>query len=138
MTLLRKIIHPVLIVFTGLLALSAFGGGLALIFNWNAPPVEQLGNSIFKNFLLPGLSLFLLVGGSALLAMILLIRRSKYALLFANTAGIIIMFFEFVEVMIIGSPEGAARPLQIFYFGLGTLITVFATVIWFIDLRTQE
>ena len=45
------------------------------------------------------------------------------------------MFFEFVEVMIIGSPAGIVRTLQIFYFGLGTAITIASMGTWFLDLR---
>jgi len=86
---------------------------------------------------LPGLSLFIIVGGSALFATILLIRRSKFAVLFAIVAGIIIMFSEFVEMLAIGSPPGIAQVLQIFYFGLGTLITIVSIGICFIDLLSE-
>lgn len=134
MITLRKILHPILVVLTGFLSLTGFAGGIGLLFNLNAPPVEQLGSSIFKDYTVPGLALFLLVGGGALLAMTLLLRKNKYGLLFANAAGIIILFFEFVEVLVIGSPAGVARTLQIFYFGLGTLIAVFVMGVWFIDL----
>jgi hypothetical protein len=134
MALLRRILYFVLIVLTGFLFLTGCAGGLGLLFNWNAPPISQLGNSIFKDYTVPGLGLFFLVGGSALLAMLLLIRKSKYGLLLANTAGIIILFFEFVEVQVVGSPAGVAQNLQLFYFGLGTLISVFAMGIWFVEL----
>ena len=76
-----------------------------------------------------------MVGGSALFATILLFRKSKYANLFSATAGIIIMFFEFIEVLVIGSPAGIARTLQIFYFGLGTVIAVIAIGLWFFDIQ---
>jgi hypothetical protein len=84
----------------------------------------MLNDSVFKNFIIPGLALGFIVGGSALFAAILLLRKSKFALLFSATGGIIIMFFEFIEVMVIGSPAGIARTLQIFYFGLGTAIVI--------------
>lgn len=132
---LRRVLYVILTILAGFLSLSALGGGIALFFNLYAPPVEQLGDSIFKDFTIPGLALFFLVGGSALFATVLLWRRSKYALLFATTAAIIILFFEFVEVLVIGSPAGAALTLQILYFGLGTLITILTMGIWFLDLR---
>ncbi len=138
MKTLRKILYPVLAVLTGFLAVTGFAGGIGLLFNLNTPPVEQLGNSIFNDFTVPGLALFVLVGGSALFALVLLIRKSKYALLFATTSGVIILFFEFVEVLVIGSPAGVAQTLQIFYFGLGTLITAFAMGVWFLDLRVER
>ena len=68
----------------------------------------------------------------------LLIRKNKFALLFTTVSAIIIMFFEFVEVLVIGSPAGVARTLQIFYYGLGMLIVITALGAWFIDLLTGK
>jgi hypothetical protein len=48
------------------------------------------------------------------------------------------MFFEFVEVLVIGSPAGVARTLQIFYFGLGTIIMVIALGAWYLMLAANE
>jgi hypothetical protein len=67
-----------------------------------------------------------------------LIRKSEFAILFATTAGVIIMFFEFVEILAIGSPAGIARTLQIFYFGLGTAIVVASMGTWFLDLQSNR
>jgi hypothetical protein len=134
MTGLRKIAYGVLVVLNVLLALTAFAGGIGLLTGLNAPPVEQLQGSVFKDFTVPGLALFVIVGGSALLASLLLIRRNRFAILAAVTVGIIIMFFEFVEVMAIGSPPGIAQTLQIFYYGLGVVIEIMAVGVWFIDL----
>jgi hypothetical protein len=129
-----NVLRITLIVLTIFLALSAIGGGIALLANWNAPPIAMLEGSLFKDFTLPGLALFILVGGGALSAALLLLRKSKFAILSSNAAGIIIMFFEFVEVLVIGSPAGAARTMQIVYFGLGTLIVVISLGAWFLEL----
>jgi hypothetical protein len=137
MKLFRKTLNVILIVLTLFLALTAVAGGIALVSNLNTPPVDQLQGSLFKDFTIPGLALAVIVGGSALFAAVLLLRKSKYAPLFAATAGVIIMFFEFVEMLIIGSPAGIARTLQIFYFGLGTLNVIAAMGIWFLDLRAE-
>jgi hypothetical protein len=134
MQFLQKALHIVLVVLTFFLALTAALGGIALLANFNTPPVAMLQGSPFRNYAIPGLALMLIVGGSALLAAIQLLRKSKYAVLCAATAGVIIMFFEFVEALVIGSPAGAARMLQIIYFGLGTLIVVAAMGWWFLDL----
>jgi hypothetical protein len=133
---IRKILNVALIILTIFLALTSILGGIALLAGLNAPPVSQLEGTMFKDWTIPGLSLLLIVGGSALFAAILLLRKSKFAILISAAAGIIIMFFEFVEVMVIGSPAGVARTLQIFYFGLGTLIVIVSMGIWFIDLST--
>ena len=106
---LRVALRVTLILLTAFLALTAFAGGIGLLTGWNAPPVEDLGDSPFKDFTLPGLALFVLVGGAALLACVLLIRRSRWAAPVAAGAGLSIMFFEFVEILVIGSPPGIAR-----------------------------
>ena len=132
----RKVAYYILIALTGFLALTALLGGIGLLARIYSPPVEDLQGSIFRDFTIPGLALFVIVGGSALLATLLLIRKSKFAILMAIVAGFIIMFFEFVEVLVIGSPPGVAQALQIFYYGLGTIITIVSIAIWFIDLSS--
>ena len=131
---ITKILHYTLIALNGFLALTAFAGGIGLLANLNAPPVEMLQGSPFRNYTVPGLALFVIVGGGGLLSAILMGRRNKFALLFSIAAGIVIMFFEFVEMLVIGSPAGVARTLQIFYFGLGTLIVAVALLRMFLDL----
>ena len=134
---IRKVIHIILVSLTGFLALTGILGGIALLGGFNTPPADLLEGSIFKDFVIPATALLVFVGGSALLAAILLIRRNRFAVLFATVNGIVIMFFEFVEVLVIGSPAGIARTLQIFYFGLGTIITIFSIGILFIDSSSQ-
>jgi hypothetical protein len=131
---IKKITIVILIFLTGFLSLTGLLGGIALVAKFNTPPVEQLNGSIFKNFAIPGIVLTILVGGSALLSAILLIRKNVVALLFSALSGIIIMSFEFVEVLVIGSSEGIARNLQIFYFGIGCTISILSLSVWFIDL----
>jgi hypothetical protein len=137
---IRKITSVILIILTAFLSLTGMMGGAALILDYNTPPVSQLEGSVFKSFLIPGIALFAIVGGSALLAALLLIRKNKFSGPVTLTAGFIIMFFEFIEVLVIGSPPGVARTLQVIYFGLGTIITVFSAGLWFLDLynRTKE
>ena len=127
-----------LIILTLFLALTAVAGGIALLTNLNTPPLEMLQGSPFRDYTIPGLALTVIVGGSASFAVILLLRKSKFAVFSAATAGVIIMFFEFVEALIIGSPAGVARILQIFYFGLGTLIVIVAMGDRFLDLLSER
>jgi hypothetical protein len=96
-----------------------------------------LQGSIFKNFLISGSALVGFVGGSALPATILLIRKQRFAVFVSAVTGIIIMFFEFAEILAIGSPPGIARTLQIFYFDLGTIVVILAPGIWLIDLISK-
>ena len=134
---LKNVLRVILIILVVFLALSTTIGGIALLVGWISMPLDLLQGSIFSSYVVPSLALAFIAGGSAVFAVVLLVRKSKYDLLFAATSGIVIMFFEFVEVLVIGSP-GLARTLQIIYFGLGTLITIIALGIWFIDLLNEK
>jgi hypothetical protein len=137
-TSIEKTNRVILIVLTGFLALSGILGGIGLLTKLIAMPVEILKGSIFSDFTIPGLALSVIVGGSALLATIMLIRKSRYGSLLSALAALIIMFFEFVEVLVIGSPVGLARNLQIIYFGLGTIIMVLALGAWYLTLIKKD
>ncbi len=127
-----------LIVLAFFLALSAFGGGVGLLTGWNTPPVQDLGDSMFRDYTIPGLALLVLVGGGALVSAILLIRRHTLAFPAAAAAGFAIMFFEFVEVLVIGSPPGIARTLQILYFGVGALMNSVCIGLWLLASVPRE
>ena len=137
MKIVRRALNIVLIILSFFLALTAIAGGIALLANITPVPLELLQGSPFTTYTIPGLALTVIVGGSGTLAAILLLRKSRFAVLFAAAAGIIVMFFEFVEMLVIGSPAGVARTLQIFYFGLGTLIVAAAMGRWFLDLLAE-
>jgi hypothetical protein len=136
--LITKIVHIFLTILTIFLALTAVAGCIQLLEGTYAPSTAMLQASIFKDYTIPGLALGLIVGGSAALAAILMIRKSRYAFLFALAAGTTIMFFEFVEVMVIGSPDATAMILQVFYFGLGTLIIIALAGAWYLDLLAKK
>ena len=133
MSQLRRFVHVLLIVLAGILGLSAVPGGITLLAGFYAPPVEQLKGSVFSDFTVPGLALLLLVGGSAVLATVLLVRRTRFGHLSATLSGAIVMAFEFVEVLAIGSPPGPARVMQLLYFGIGLALVGLSLIATFID-----
>ena len=126
----NRFLRVTLIVLDAFLALTAFAGGIGLLTGVAAPPVEQLAGSPFKDYTVPALALFVLVGGGALVAAIMTIRRHPLAPLASAAAGGMIIFFEIVEVFAIGSEPGVARNLQIFYLGLGLVILLLALLQW--------
>jgi hypothetical protein len=138
MKLMRKTLIVTLIVLNIFLALTAILGGLAILLGINVPSTAELEQSFFKWATIPGIALTVIVGGSAAFASVLLIRKSRFGPVIAAAAGMIIMFFEFVEVMIIGSPAGVAETLQIVYYGVGTFITGLALAVWFLDLLSEH
>ena len=128
---MARTVLPILLVLTnGFLALTAIAGGVGLLADLNAPPVTALAGSPFSDFTIPGLALLIIVGGTALIATLLGARKHAIAALVSCLAGAVIVVFEIVEVLVIGSPPGIARTLQLFYFSLGGLIFVLSLVDW--------
>jgi hypothetical protein len=125
---LPRLLHALLTGLAFFLGISALAGGTALLAGFQAPPVEQLKGSIFNDFVIPGLALVLVVGGSATAATVLLVKRSPNGLPAALAAGVAVMIFEFVEVLAIGSPPGPARAMQLLYFGIGAALVTVSSV----------
>jgi len=109
----------VLIALTGFLAVTAMGGGLALLAGFGTPPPALLAGTPFSSYFIPGLCLFLLVGGLSLFTTFTLVRKSPIAPYVTSAVGFAILIFEFVEILAIGSPPGVARNLQVLYFSIG-------------------
>jgi hypothetical protein len=122
-----SVLRTILIAGTAFVGLTAVPGGAMLLLGIYSPPVEMLRGSAFSSFTIPGLTLAVVVGGSALLATTLLLRRSNLGFFSAAVAGLIVMTFEFVQVISIGSPAGPSRVMQILYFGIGLLLVGAAT-----------
>jgi hypothetical protein len=135
MNLSGRALHVILIALSLFLAVSAIPGGIALLAGFNAPPLEMLAGSVFTSFTIPGLALLLLVGGSAALAAALLIRKSSFAVISSIAAGLVVMAFELVEVLAIGSPAGPSRVMQILYFGVGAALVAASAGVLLLDLR---
>lgn len=127
---IKKLEQYLLVVLNAFLGVTAIAGGIGLLSGAIAPGPELLQGSPFTNYTVPGLALLVLVGGSALAATVLMWRRHSNGLLASACAGAMIVGFEIVEVLVIGSPPGLARNLQLFYFGLGLLIVVPAIGLW--------
>jgi hypothetical protein len=111
----------VLTVLQGFLTLTSFAGGLALMLGPTigslgiAPPPEFLAGTPFDSYLLPGLILFVVVGGTHLVAL-LLWRRRRWAAAAAAVAGSGLLIWVFVQMVIIPFSF-----LQAVYFGCGLL-----------------
>lgn len=105
-------------------ALSSFVGGVGVVVtNGLGMPMSQLGGA-FDSFLIPGIVLFVVVGGTQLIAGVLLLRRRESGLLWSAIAGFGMVIWIFVEVMIIGG--GAWLQTLYFVTGLAQVVLVVA------------
>ena len=86
----------------GMVALSSFGGGLYGMIGAKDVPLEWLEGSLFRDYFIPSLILFLVVGGFSLFTSILVIRAHPFARKIAYLDGIIILLWIVSQVKIIG------------------------------------
>jgi len=97
-----NLIRNTLGVLLAFVALNAFGGGYYGMSGAADVPREWLQGSPFKDYFIPGLFLFLVIGGSFLYAAIAVFAQMRRARFFAFAAAIIVLVWLAVQVMIIG------------------------------------
>jgi hypothetical protein len=119
-----------LVTLDGFLAVSAVGGGLALLMGSIQFPLAWLAGSPFGNYIIPGLALLILVGGGALVATAALLWRPALGVMLSALAGLVVLVFLVVEVLVVGSEPGLMRSLQMTYFAIGLLIVAVAAWSW--------
>src|SRR5690348_8736022 len=91
-----------LIMLDAFLGVTAVLGGLCLVTGWYAPPLALLAGSLFASYIIPGLALVVLVGGGSVLAAMLVARRAAWGVAASAAAGVLILVFEAVELVVIG------------------------------------
>ena len=84
------------------IAINAFGGGYYGMSGARDVPIEWLKKSPFQSYFIPGLTLFVVVGGTSLCAAVMVFKRFHYARNTAFVSGIIILIWLSVQIAIIG------------------------------------
>lgn len=117
---------------TAFLAISAIGGALFAV---PSIPKEYLLRGPFTDYTIPALALGILVGGSALLAAVMVMLRPAAGALIAILSGIVIILFELVEIAVVGltALDQPAQPvawLQEFFIVLGGVIIALGVMLW--------
>ncbi|HQF64139.1 MAG TPA: hypothetical protein PLT26_16695 [Anaerolineaceae bacterium] len=127
-------------VLTGFIALTAIGGGAALLTGMEGKrfPLEWLQGSIFKGYTIPGLLLVVVVGGSALVACITIFRKLNAGILAAMVAGLSMMGFIIGEFLILKQVPPGPTPIELFYFGLGLVIFLLGGLLWMKEKRSAR
>ncbi len=107
-------------------AVSALGGGIALIFADGLGMPKEWVDSLLGAYLLPGLILFFIVGGTCLAAAILVAKKWRYAMESAMVAGFGMQIWIYCEIYI----TKMTTWLQTLYFATGTLILILAFILY--------
>lgn len=89
-------------VLLALVALNAFAGGSYGMAGAPGVPTAWLDGSAFSTYFVPGLALFVVVGGTFLLAAVTVLARSRLARPAAVGAAVIALGWLVVQVAVIG------------------------------------
>jgi hypothetical protein len=122
-----------LVLLEGILALTAIFGAITVIPNL---PQDWIRGSVFPSYTVPALALGVLVGGSATIAGLAVIFRPMIGAAASVVAGVMIIGFELVEVIVVGFTlvtYGAGQPqswLQVAYITVGAAIAILGARLW--------
>lgn len=119
---IRGPMRVALIVLELFVGLGAVVGGVGVATNTIGLPEGLLRGSPFDSYLIPGLVLVFVVGGSQLAAAAAVLRRHELGAAASVLAGLILVGWMVVEIAIIG----LGHWVQGFYLVLGLLILVLA------------
>jgi hypothetical protein len=129
------------------IALSAMGGGIVMLGGTYQDgvlieaggrgqfPLEWLQNTPFSDYTIPALILAIGVGGSSLIAAVLVFTGRKEGVLASVVAGLIMAGYTVVEVVML--KQGVSW-IESLYFGLGLAIFGLATSLWMVERRRHH
>ena len=129
------------------IALSTIGGGIVLLAGTYRNgvlieaggrgqfPLEWLQNTPFSDYTIPALILAIVVGGSSLIAAVLVFTGHEVGVLASIVAGLIMAGYTVVEVVMLRQGVSWIEGL---YFGLGLVISGLATYLWMVEHRRHR
>jgi hypothetical protein len=103
---------------------SAVAGGVALVKGGIRMPIQWLSRTPFDSYIMPGLILFFIVGGSHLAAAYAILARCQSARSASLLAGMILTIWLIAQIAMIGYTSW--MQLLFFILGLATLFLSFA------------
>ena len=97
-----RVIRNILGLILAFAALNALGGGYYGMAGAESVPLEWLNGSPFKNYFIPGIILFIIVGGSFLIASVSVFANARYARMASFFSVLVVFIWLAVQVSIIG------------------------------------
>lgn len=123
----------VLILLHGFVAFTAIFGAILVV---PTMPLAWIKAGPFTDWTVPAIALGLLVGGSAVVAVLLLIADARLGAFASMVAGAAIVAFELVEITVVGftltefGPDEPVAWLQVVYLVVGATQLVLAYRLW--------
>ncbi len=106
----------------GFVALTAIGGGIAMLVGADRFPAEWLKGTLFPDYMLLALVLAVVVGGSALVAAVTAFTRRASAAPASMVAGLLLVGYILVEVAVLKQVPPGPTPIEWMYLALGLVI----------------
>lgn len=122
-------------VLAGFIALTAIGGGIAILIGADEFPAEWLAGTPFRDYTIPALVLSIVVGGSSLVAAVTVWSGRRLGVLASMAAGLIMAGFIVVEVLILKQVPPGPTVTEGVYFGLGLALFGLASYLWTVETR---
>jgi hypothetical protein len=107
-------------------AVLAIGGGIAVATGADRFPAFWLVGTPFSNYMIPGLILAAVVGGSAAAGVVTTLRCPGTDAQVSLLAGMLLMGWIVGEILILKQSPPGPTWTEIFYFAIGLLISVLA------------
>lgn len=112
-----------LLLFTELFVfISAVAGAVGLIGGGINIPLSLIEGSVFSSYLIPGLILGFIIGGTSLLALIAVWKKNRFAADLSAIAGFGLVIWIFVEMYVIRASHWS----HALYFACGMAILLFS------------
>ncbi len=126
----HKSVRLVIAVLTGFIALTAVGGGAAILLGVDSFPLAWLVGTPFHSYTIPALLLAVVVGGSSLVAAVLAVRGGQASGVAVLAAGLIMVGYIVVEVLILQQVPPGPTWIEAMYFTLGLTIFALGAYLW--------
>ena len=121
---MRSIFHILKLFLCGLTSLAATAGGLDLMIQSDGSgleiPLELLDNTLFPNYFLPGLSLFLFIGVYGWLTFYRELKQRTSTLFQFRSFGLVLILWLIIELLI--NPDFYMPGMHISFFAIGIIL----------------
>lgn len=115
---------------TAFIALTAIPGGIAMLAGLEDFPLEWLAGTPFRSYTIPALLLSVVVGGSALVAAVMVFARREGSAIAAMAAGAIMAGYITIEVLILDQGLSGPSAIEVLYFVVGALTFALSAYLW--------
>jgi hypothetical protein len=128
-------IHVIVGVLTAFIAVTAIGGGVAMLAGVDRFPSQWLRGTPFPDYTVPAFVLAVAVGGSSLLAATTVFTGRAIGLIAAMAAGLLLAGYLVVEIVTLRQTPPGPTWIEAVYLGLGLLIFGLALYQWLAERR---